>query len=977
MTSSRFSFLRRVRIHGGECGAVARALHHEVKGSSLYQADSKKAFGSTIERKQMSTKTTLKRIALVAVSAMGFGLVSSVAPVNAAPATAVASAFGSYTTVGSSDLTVIVRLTVKDSVGAFDSLSATTGETMAASVLGAMPNSVGTTTACTAPTITSTNATGTSLAGKTASNPATTFAGGIGVGNGGDSAVQYFKIAGSASCLDAGYYTVRFTTYEDSGATTVMGYKDVKFGHVNNTLGLSGATITLTSAATTATQDDETAFGGTEAQLVTVAATDANGGVIISAQGSKPAIFRGAAYVATGGRLEYVPTVDIQWNNATTATVSYETAVPSANFADDGSTNADVTLNDGVYSLKWDANQNALGERGLTTRSIRAYFGGNTKVTKSLTVLAPTASSSAVFYSVTATGKFERTQGTGATGGSYDVPLSTKSATATVYVSASSAALTGYSMYYTVDYSGCVAGDMSPVEHTSSAAPTKVLTDANGLASATITHANPATGCAATITWTGAATNLTTDTVITWKESTPTTIVSDPGGNIQAKLLATTKVTWTIVDQYGAAVVGKSVTLTMTGENAPDAGIASKITDANGQVSYEWTDAAAAAADTDAIYVSAVGTTAFTTTTGGRVVVTYKTTLDTISTLDVKYTTSAVTTAAVIPATAIGGASGRATSAADQLDSSRNMQAAVDAASSATYWVKYTVTHLKSDGVTAVSGIPTTVTVTGANLLSSAGKYVTTRTIYGTSTLTVVGTKSGTATVTFVNGSLTKTSTINFVNVSGDARVLALTEKDGTVTATVTDFAGSPVADVTVNASGSGTVRFGNSGSATSFVTDANGSVSFTVTGEGTVTASLSTTSYAKTAYLADSGNATGTVSTPGAPAGVRSASVTTKGAADKQVAASNAATAAAEAATDAALEAIDAANAATDAANLAAEAADAATVAAEEARDAADAATAAVEALASEVATLIASLKAQITTLANTVAKIAKKVKA
>jgi hypothetical protein len=30
--NSPFKFLRRVRIHGGESGAVARALHHEVKG---------------------------------------------------------------------------------------------------------------------------------------------------------------------------------------------------------------------------------------------------------------------------------------------------------------------------------------------------------------------------------------------------------------------------------------------------------------------------------------------------------------------------------------------------------------------------------------------------------------------------------------------------------------------------------------------------------------------------------------------------------------------------------------------------------------------------------------------------------------------------------------------------------------------------------------------------------------------------------
>jgi hypothetical protein len=29
------SFLQRVRIHAGDCGAVARALHHEVETTSL------------------------------------------------------------------------------------------------------------------------------------------------------------------------------------------------------------------------------------------------------------------------------------------------------------------------------------------------------------------------------------------------------------------------------------------------------------------------------------------------------------------------------------------------------------------------------------------------------------------------------------------------------------------------------------------------------------------------------------------------------------------------------------------------------------------------------------------------------------------------------------------------------------------------------------------------------------------------------
>ena len=45
-----------------------------------------------IERKQMSTKTTFKRIALVVVAALGFGVLTSVAPANAAAATLSSSA---------------------------------------------------------------------------------------------------------------------------------------------------------------------------------------------------------------------------------------------------------------------------------------------------------------------------------------------------------------------------------------------------------------------------------------------------------------------------------------------------------------------------------------------------------------------------------------------------------------------------------------------------------------------------------------------------------------------------------------------------------------------------------------------------------------------------------------------------------------------------------------------------------------------
>jgi hypothetical protein len=75
MSSSRFKFPRRVRIHGEECGAVARALHH--KANSFSPAVKENVSFTTIERKQMSNKTSFKRIALAVVVALGFGVLST------------------------------------------------------------------------------------------------------------------------------------------------------------------------------------------------------------------------------------------------------------------------------------------------------------------------------------------------------------------------------------------------------------------------------------------------------------------------------------------------------------------------------------------------------------------------------------------------------------------------------------------------------------------------------------------------------------------------------------------------------------------------------------------------------------------------------------------------------------------------------------------------------------------------------------
>jgi len=78
-------FLHRVRIHGGEFDSSARAMNRAGEKDTLItyeraleaQADLRKFRGSTIERKHMSTKTTFKRVALVAVAALGLGVLAT------------------------------------------------------------------------------------------------------------------------------------------------------------------------------------------------------------------------------------------------------------------------------------------------------------------------------------------------------------------------------------------------------------------------------------------------------------------------------------------------------------------------------------------------------------------------------------------------------------------------------------------------------------------------------------------------------------------------------------------------------------------------------------------------------------------------------------------------------------------------------------------------------------------------------------
>jgi len=86
MRRLQIKFPNQIRISGWDFGSSARAMN-QAGGNISTQADLRTVRRSTTERKSMSTKTSIKRIALVAVSALGLGVFTTVTPANAAEVT--------------------------------------------------------------------------------------------------------------------------------------------------------------------------------------------------------------------------------------------------------------------------------------------------------------------------------------------------------------------------------------------------------------------------------------------------------------------------------------------------------------------------------------------------------------------------------------------------------------------------------------------------------------------------------------------------------------------------------------------------------------------------------------------------------------------------------------------------------------------------------------------------------------------------
>jgi len=890
----------------------------------------------------MSTKTTLKRVALVAVSALGFGLLS-VFPAKAAEGDAT-----EVTAVTVADASGRLGNPITSQVGFTSSSLEATEEVTIRARFDTRPAGSSATVAF--------NNTGLDLVGATGDTAVFTSAN----GSGNELLPARLVVDSTATAYTDGNHVAGRVGF----LADVLGDYTMTIWHDANNDGLVGATESVDTA--TFTVAAAPASVSISAVNSTTSTTGTNGALV------KLSLLTSAGSAAGLTSAESL-TIDPSGAEADIAIAGDAVADTSANGAAATATSADF-----VGGVLWLNISNNGGTAGAVTVSLAGVGGEVTGLSGTFTITfvdidnAWTGTWSA---GTSGSRAYGATIGTATVDGANDrtIPVGASTLTYT-FTSTADLAAEAYTRVTVTDTNGRVTGSR--------------LQGKTGLAY-DLAVQNTGTAAAGTGSFSVSITTSAIDQSYKLSNNAQLTIddvVSDTldveGGTVSASpalITATPAGSVSIVaraqDQFVRSCSICTITMTIAGRNATTAATAqTKSLDSTGRATFTITDAPAAGVTATTDTVTFTATDPLGNSKTGTASITWSAAAVGTITLTGGNTTAGVT--ATTPTL-------------------RDIAAGTSGAQANTY--SFTATVKDASG-NLLAGIPVawTISGTGAAVLSTSATTYTTAA--GVATGTVYGWIAGTYTVTATAGGKTGTGTITFAQTAaGEERTLSATVSGPVVTATVVDRFGNPVPGVAVYATNTGAGYFGSGTTRTNSTTGADGKADFIITGgDASVTlytynptvsgakGSGQTCSRAGTASCGDTaaddtaltattvGTATTAETGVGAsfaPAGVSTVTVAVTGV--------NTAQAAAEAASDAAAEAIDAANAATDAANLAAEAADAATVAAEEARDAADAATAAVEELATQVATLMAALKAQITTLANTVAKIAKKVKA
>ena len=827
----------------------------------------------------MSTKTTFKRVALVAVAALGFGMISVVPSSAATLITALSAGTSSPARVG------VVSGATKISITSSATTSQT--ETLTAQIVSAPA--------------TSTKAALSFVAGTAPSSISTTPSTVTPQGDSGGVAIMTYTHAAVAEAVYvaikadvAGSYQILVTA--DASST---GFASGKVS-TNYTITTTGAptALTLASYAGKATTSDAATHG----QLFKLSMTDANG-------------------------------------NATVLGLNEALSV----------TSSDTTY----VALKARTGGSALASFGAGEDYLGAYY-------VRAVGLAIAADATAVL-TVTGSGLLPNTLTTTAT---ITEAVTTAAPTAATIACTTSARCVAGSTWNVSGAAALTAGVLA-TSATAATVHAVKITDKYGF-SYTNTLSVAATTTALTITGTATLTGPSVDStyttaslelvgatasgttgVVTFNYVAPAmkAIAIQGQSSVLSATGAKNSFTALVTDSYGVKIANVAVTATVAGRNTV-ATTTLGVTDANGLITYSFTDAGTTGTKDTVTLAIASGTT-----TSALAYVNYGT---------VVVSTVTVTGGSTVADDGIAGLTKTAIKGSDN---------GPEASSVA---IKAVV---KDASGNLLAGVPVVFTVSSGLVKKTAA--VDFATVYtgtdGSATSYVFDWKSGTQTITATAGGKTGTDYLTWASTDAStARVLSASATGDIVSLKVVDRFGNAVSGVTINLSRTGAGLFGNGASTQEITTDKNGTADVRFTGSGTVVAELAATyaqSYdvagkiaatAATAAVAGTTAGTGNTFTP---AGVSKVSVDI-------AAGANAAEAAATAAADAAAEATDAANAATDAANAAAEAADAATAAAQDAADA-------VAALSTQVSEMVNALKKQITALTNLVIKIQKKVKA
>jgi trimeric autotransporter adhesin len=904
----------------------------------------------------MSTKTTFKRVALVAVAALGLGVVSSIAP-----ASATVGATGSTIVVGSvpvgrtgATTSVPVTIYLPSSAVATDTLTIN-AQISSAPISGGVANA-----ASVLATGDAGNNAGARLALSSSSSSLAAFT---------SVTTTFGQLASTSAAAAHGNY--ESTNYPGKAATTVPQYAltadDIAKGYVKANVRIqpdvAGSYTVLVS--TNASANPSYSPGDTSATFTLTTGSAPTGLTISSPNGST--ILAGSPY-------------------GTLVKITQVGGIISGNEVINLTTSGSGTISTGTASNSTYATTATLSATDFSSSGV-IYVRLKDTGTAAETISLTATGSGLLSSTVTATQTFSVVAGGSATAWTYEAPSTTATYAKTTATETSD------------KISQSVSDTSASIALTNTAANALSAT-AYGYVTVTDT-AGLITGKSAAVydyVWSAGAATAATGATLTWTLTSAPTVATDPVFTVGIPLAASTTlgvgtavtktiaavartnsaftmtpatafivapgasvaITGVLKDQFGVARSGQSVTVTTTGRNNPAA--STVVTDASGKFTFTTTDAS-------------------TSTTSLIDTVSFAATGATTKTVSISYANTAVGTLTVT--------GGNTTASVANATQTINDIYAGDGVENGAISITATV---KDASGNALAGVPVTFSVAGTGVAFKS----TSATVYTGATGTAVGSLygwvAGTYTYTVAAGGKTTTGTATFAQTSSsDARTISADVSGNVVTATVKDRLGNLVQGATVYIKLAGGANVGGLFK-TSTTTGAAGTAQFAVSGTGTATvysnldpsavagtlpsdqscalAGNLTCASGATAAVAFTAATVGTATTAEtyvgasiAPAGVNSASVSVTGN-DK------AAQSAADAATDAANEATDAANAATDAALAAADAADAATAAAQDASDA-------VASLASKVEAMVASLKAQITSLTNLVIKIQKKVKA